>query len=95
MVKYEDGCYGSIKGIALIGKVLAGRCKMHYTRVAVGKGTLPEGVSPKTLEEPPEYVMDAMIASVTNPGRRVSSGRPDQQRQRGEGLLCKVAHPVR
>lgn len=67
MVKYEDGCYGSIKGIALIGKVLAGRCKMHYTRVAVGKGTLPEGVSPKTLEEPPEYVMDAMIASVTNP----------------------------
>lgn len=67
MVKYEDGCYGSLKGIALIGKVLAGRCKMHYTRVAVGKGTLPEGVSPKTLEEPPEYVMDAMIASVTNP----------------------------
>lgn len=67
MVKYEDGCYGSFKGIALIGKVLAGRCKMHYTRVAVGKGHIPDGVSPKELEEPPEYVMDAMIASVTNP----------------------------
>lgn len=67
MDKYEDGCYGSIKGIALLGKVLAGRCKMHYTRVAVGKGTLPEGLTPKTLEEPPEYVMDAMISSVTNP----------------------------
>ena len=67
MVKYEDGCYGSLKGVALIGKVLAGRCKMHYTRVAVGKGTLPEGMTPKTLEEPPEYVMDAMISSVTNP----------------------------
>lgn len=67
MAKYEDGCYGSLKGIALIGKVLAGRCKMHYTRVAVGKGQIPEGVSPKELEEPPEYVMDAMIASVTNP----------------------------
>lgn len=67
VVKFEDGCYGSYKGIALIGKVLAGRCKMHYTRVAVGKGKLPEGMSPKELEEPPEYVMDAMIASVTNP----------------------------
>lgn len=67
MDKYEDGCYGSAKGIALIGKVLAGRCKMHYTRVAAGKGTLPEGLTPKTLEEPPEYVMNAMIASVTNP----------------------------
>lgn len=67
VVKFEDGCYGSTKGIALIGKVLAGRCKMHYTRVAAGKGTIPEGMTPKTLEEPPEYVMDAMIASVTNP----------------------------
>ena len=67
MDKYEDGCYGNVKGIALIGKVLAGRCKMHYTRVAVGKGTLPEGMTPKALEEPPEYVMDAMINSVTNP----------------------------
>lgn len=67
VVKLEDGCYGSYKGIALIGKVLAGRCKMHYTRVAVGKGRIPEGMSPKELLEPPEYVMDAMIASVTNP----------------------------
>lgn len=67
MDKLEDGCYGSFKGIALIGKVLAGRCKMHYTRVAVGKGTLPEGVNPKAMDEPPDYVMDAMISSVTNP----------------------------
>lgn len=67
MYRFEDGCYGSAKGIALIGKVLAGRCKMHYTRVAAGKGTITEGLTPKTLEEPPEYVMDAMIASVTNP----------------------------
>ena len=67
MEKYEDGCYGNVKGIALIGKVLAGRCKMHYTRVAVGKGSLPEDMTPKVLEEPPEYVMDAMINSVTNP----------------------------
>lgn len=67
MPRYEDGCYGSLKGIALIGKVLAGRCQMHYTRVAVGKGTLPEDMTPKTIETPPDYVMDAMISSITNP----------------------------
>ena len=67
MAKFEDGCYGSLKGIALIAKVLAGRCSMHYTRVAVGKGEIPDDLTPKTLEEAPEYVMDALIASVTNP----------------------------
>lgn len=67
MDRYEDGCYGSFKGIALIGKVLAGRCKMHYTRIAVGKGHIPDGVNPKALTEPPEYVMDAQISGVTNP----------------------------
>lgn len=32
MAKYEDGSYGSAAGIALIAKVLAGRCAMKYTR---------------------------------------------------------------
>lgn len=67
MAKFEDGCYGSLKGIALIAKVLAGRCQMRYTRVAAGKGTIPEELTPKTLSEPPEYVMDAQISSVSNP----------------------------
>ena len=67
MAKFEDGCYGSLKGIALIAKVLAGRCKMHYTRVAVGKGVIPEDMTPKTMTEPAEYVMDAVISSVTSP----------------------------
>lgn len=67
MARFEDGCYGSLKGIALIAKVLAGRCQMHYTRVAVGKGTIPDDLTPKTIDEPPEYVMDAIISSVTNP----------------------------
>ncbi len=67
MPKFEDGSYSSLPGIALIAKVLAGRCKIHYTRVAAGKGTLPEGITPKMLMEPPEYVMDAKISSVTNP----------------------------
>ena len=42
MAKYEDGSYGSAAGIALIAKVLAGRCAMKYTRVAVGKGNIPK-----------------------------------------------------
>lgn len=67
MGKFEDGCYGSLKGIALIAKVLAGRCKMHYTRVAAGKGAIPEGATPKNMEEPADYVMDAMISAITNP----------------------------
>ncbi len=67
MARFEDGCYGSLKGIALISKVLAGRCRMHYTRVAAGKGQIPDDLTPKTLTEPPGYVMDAQIASVTNP----------------------------
>lgn len=67
MSKFEDGSYQCLPGPALIAKVLAGRCKMNYTRAAVGQGTIPEGVSPKSLTEPPDYVMDAKIAAVTNP----------------------------
>lgn len=67
MARYEDGCYGSLPGIALIGKVLAGRCKMHYTRVAVGKGAIPEGETPKTMTVPADYVMDARISDVGSP----------------------------
>ena len=52
MAKYEDGSYGSAAGIALIAKVLAGRCAMKYTRVAVGKGNIPDDKTPKTMTEP-------------------------------------------
>lgn len=64
---YEDGSYQCLPGAALIAKVLAGRCKMNYTRATVGQGTIPEGTSPKSLTEPPDYVMDAKIAAITNP----------------------------
>lgn len=67
MSKFEDGSYQCLPGPALIAKALAGRCKMNYTRAAVGQGTIPEGVSPKSLTEPPDYVMDIKIAAVTNP----------------------------
>lgn len=67
MSKFEDGSYGSLTGIALIGKVLAGRCQMHYTKAAVGNGTIPEGLTPKTMTGPAGYVMDAQIAAISNP----------------------------
>lgn len=67
MSKFEDGSYQCLPGPALIAKVLAGRCLMHYTRAAVGQGIIPEGVSPKSLTEPPDYVMEAKIAAITNP----------------------------
>lgn len=67
MSKFEDGSYGSAAGIALIAKVLAGRCPMQYTRVAVGKGNIPEGESPRTMQEPADYVMDAVISGISNP----------------------------
>ena len=67
MSVFEDGSYSCTPGISLIGKVLAGRCSMRYTRAAVGKGQIPEGETPKTMTEPADYVMDAKISSVTNP----------------------------
>lgn len=64
---FEDGSYSCLKSAALIAKVLAGKCKMNYTRASVGKGTIPEGKNPKTMIEPADYVMEAKIAAVTNP----------------------------
>lgn len=67
MSHFEDGSYSCTQGIELIAKVLAGKCQMKYTRVAVGKGKIPDGQSPKTMKQPADYVMDAKISSVTNP----------------------------
>ena len=67
MARFEDGCYGTAAGIALIAKVLAGRCRMEYTRVSVGKGSIPEDMTPKTMTGPADYIMDAVISGVTNP----------------------------
>lgn len=67
MSLFTDGCYQCAPAEALIAKVLAGRCTMHYTRVAVGNGSIPEGSTPATMTEPAGYVMDAKISGVTNP----------------------------
>lgn len=67
MAFFEDGSYSCTPGIALIAKVLAGRCQMNYTRAAVGEGQIPDGESPKTMTEPAGFVMNAQISAVTNP----------------------------
>lgn len=67
MSKFEDGSYGSLTSVALMGKIMAGRCKMNYTRAVAGKGYIPEGKTPKTMTEPADYVMEAKIVSVSNP----------------------------
>lgn len=67
MAKFQDGNYGTAAGVTLIAKVLAGRCTLKYTRAAVGKGTIPDGSTPKTMTGPADYVMDVPISGVTNP----------------------------
>lgn len=67
MARFEDGSYDTAACRALIAKVLAGRCKMEYTRVAVGKGTIPEGMTPGTMDGPADYVMDGILTGVSNP----------------------------
>lgn len=67
MTNIQDGCFACAPCRAHIAKVLAGRFQMRYTRAAVGSGAIPEGVHPRELAEVPGYVMDARIASVSNP----------------------------
>lgn len=67
MPLFEDGSYSSYAGAALVAKVLAGRCDMQYTRVAIGSGYMEEGDNPKSLSTVAGYVMDGKIANVTNP----------------------------
>ena len=64
---FEDGSYSNISVNTLIAKVLAGRCKMQYTRASVGKGKIAEGENPRTMQQPADYVMDAKISAITNP----------------------------
>ena len=67
MPQYEDGCYNTIYGDNLIGKVLAGRGVLEYTRAAIGSGQIPAGYTPKTMKESAGYVMDGIISEVGTP----------------------------
>jgi hypothetical protein len=67
MALFDDGSYSCTPGIALIAKVLAGRCPMEYTKVTVGEGEISEEQTPQTMQEVAGYVMDGKIAAITNP----------------------------
>lgn len=64
---FDDGSYSCTPGIDLIAKVLAGKCKMQYTKAKVGKGNLELSENPKDQTNVKDYVMDAQIAAITNP----------------------------
>lgn len=67
MSNFNDGCYSCTPGTELMAKVIAGKCQMHYTRAAVGSGKIPAGKTPESMTEPADYVMDALISSVSVP----------------------------
>lgn len=67
MSNYEDGCYITATGKDLIAKALSGNHGLEYTRAAVGKGTLPDGVAPGEMTASSDYVANAKILGITNP----------------------------
>lgn len=65
---YAEGTYLTVKGIALIGKLLACEGELKLTRVSCGSGTPPEGTSPRAMTELAHYECEGAIASCENTG---------------------------
>ena len=55
-------------GHALLGKVLAGKTGLHFSRASVGDGILPEGEGPEKLTALVQEVKEGVIAEIDNPG---------------------------
>lgn len=55
-------------GHALLGKVLAGKSGIHFTRASVGEGVISEGKSPEELTELVHEIKAGDISGVDNPG---------------------------
>ena len=55
-------------GHALLGKVLAGKSGIHFTRASVGDGVISEGKSPEELTELVHEIKAGDISGVDNPG---------------------------
>lgn len=64
---YADGSYLTEKGKALIAKLLASKGQLTFTKVTVGSGTVPEGLTPEKMTNLAHYEMDGMIAAIDNP----------------------------
>ena len=55
-------------GHTLLGKVLAGKSGIHFTRASVGDGVISEGKSPEELTELVHEIKAGDISGVDNPG---------------------------
>lgn len=62
-----DGSYQTVKGIALIAKLLASKGKLNITRATIGSGIIPDDVPPEQMTDLVQYVMDGKIAAIENP----------------------------
>lgn len=64
---FTDGSYLTSQGKTLLGKLLASKGALHFSRATLGSGTVPVGMSPEWMTNLSYYVMDGLIASVDNP----------------------------
>lgn len=67
-ISYNDGSYLTEKGNALIGKLLATKGTLKFTKVTAGDGSIPSGRSPESMTTLGNYVTDGLIASVESSG---------------------------
>ena len=67
MSTFQDGNYLTINGNALISKLLASKGALTFTRVSIGSGAVPDGMTPEEMTDVAQYVMDGYIAEVSNP----------------------------
>ena len=72
-ITYTDGSYLTTQGNALIGKILATQSGLHFTKVTVGNGAIPEGQMPESMTDLANEIMEGMIASVESPGNGEAS----------------------
>jgi hypothetical protein len=64
---FLDGSYITLKGNALIAKLLASKGPLNFTRATVGVGEIPEGYTPETMTDLTEFKKEGLIASIDNP----------------------------
>ena len=66
-VAYSDGNYITQAGTARIAELLAESAALVFTRVTIGSGAVPNGVTPDQMTDLAQYQISGMIASVSNP----------------------------
>ena len=78
---FLEGAHLTLKGRALVAKLLACKGELKFTRATIGSGVIPEGKTPEEMTELAQYEMDGMIVALENPGN-------------GEALVSIQAFPA-